>query len=126
MDDDFEDKIQSLENEISQLSTVPKTITKDAKTVKKQGNSTLFNFNLLNSSFVYYGVVPCLILFFLLTLKPHFVMEDNVHDGAQQTEKKVSYKKLAIAIIISTMIIKMISVIYIFVYKNNKPKTYEQ
>lgn len=123
MDDDFEDKIQSLQDEISQLSTVPKTITKTATTVKKQGTFKLFNLNLVNSSFVYYGVVPFLILLILLILKPRFVMEDNVYDSAQQTEKKVSYKKLAVAIIIFTMIIKIMSVIYIFVYKT---KTSEQ
>jgi hypothetical protein len=123
MDDDFEDKIQSLQDEISQLSTVPKTITKNATTVKKQATFKLFNLNLVNSSFVYYGVVPCLILLLLLTLKPRFVMEDNVYDSTQQTEKKVSYKKLAVAIIIFTMIIKIMSVIYIFVYKT---KTSEQ
>ena len=116
MDDDFEDRIQSLQDDINQLSEVSKT-TKNTQSVKNKYKFTLMNFDIINLPIVYYLIIPCLILFFLLSWKPNFVMEDI---SLKQTEKKVNYKKLVIATFIGTLIIKTISIIYVFVYKNKK------
>jgi hypothetical protein len=106
--DDFEKKIDSLQEEVNQItSPTTSTTTNPVKEENKQ-----FNFNMFNSSIASYLILPLLIFIVLFALKPSILLEDKTN------EKKLSHKKLIVATIVSTIAINTIIIFGLIVYKN--------
>ena len=103
--DDFEEKIESLEKEVHQITSITTT-----NTVKKETKQ--FNFN---SSIVIYFILPFLIFIVLFAWKPSLLLEDKRNE---RNERKLNHKKLIVATIVLTIIINTIIILGVIVYKN--------
>ena len=105
-DDYFEDTINNLEQEVSELSN-----TNQPKSIKKENKHNIFNFDMLNLRIVSYAILPCLILAFFFAWKPSFLFEDII-DKQNIHTRKLSYKKLIVATIVVSSVI-IISILFI-------------
>lgn len=105
MDDsdcELDAKIKILNEKVSEITS---TNLKNSGLNKQSAFLTL---NVIKSPFVYYGVIPIMILFIFFFWKPNFIMQNDSIDG-KLTEKRLNYKKLIIAtIIVSTIIVSTI------------------
>ena len=111
--DDFEEKIDSLQKEVNQISSSNTSTINNS--VKKETKQFDFNFNMLNSGIVRYVILPFLILIVLFTWKPSLLLNDNTD------ERKLNNKKLIVATIVLTISINTIIIIGDNVYKNKTP-----
>jgi hypothetical protein len=105
MDDsdcELDAKIKMLNQKVSEITS---TNLKNSGLNKQSAFLTL---NVIKSPFVYYAVIPVVILLIFLFWKPSFIMQNDSIDG-KLTEKRLNYKKLIIAtIILSTIIVSTI------------------
>uniref|UniRef100_A0A6C0H344 Uncharacterized protein n=1 Tax=viral metagenome TaxID=1070528 RepID=A0A6C0H344_9ZZZZ len=108
--DDIDDRIKNLQYEVNQL-------TNTNTTIKKESNPYKINTEALNSPIISYGILPCAILILLFAWKPRFIMDD-ITNKTNIIEKKLSYKKLIVATIVASVVVKTISVVALLVYKN--------
>jgi len=103
--DDFEEKIESLQKEVNQITI--SSITNPVKEETKQ-----FNFN---SSIIIYFILPFFILIVLFVWQPSLLLEDKIN------ERKLSHKKLIVATIVLTISINTIIILGFIIYKNRIP-----
>jgi magnesium-transporting ATPase (P-type) len=99
--DDLEEKIESLQKEVNQITI--SSITNPVKEETKQ-----FNFN---SSIIIYFILPFFIFIVLFVWQPSLLLEDKTH------ERKLSHKKL----IVATILINTIIILGFIIYKNRIP-----
>ena len=114
MDDsdcELDAKIKMLNEKVSEITST------NLKNSGLNKQSSFLTLNVIKSPFIYYGVIPLVILLIFFFLKPGFIMQNVTIDG-KITEKRLNYKKLIIATIIVTSII-FIS-FFVYSYKNKK------
>lgn len=109
--EELEQKIKRLQDEVRELTT--NTTETTSKVVKKKDN----HFDILNLPIVSYVVLPFVIMVLLFAFKPYFIFEDVI-DSTNVFVKKISYKKLIVATIVCSALLKTISIIGVLVYKN--------
>jgi hypothetical protein len=99
--DEFEEKIESLQKELNQITnSTTSTIKEETK-----------EFNMLKSRIITYVILPFLILIVLFAWKPSLLLDDN------KIEKKLSHTKLIVATIVLTIVINIIITFGVIVYK---------
>lgn len=110
--DNLEERIKSLQDEVREIT---KTTVSSTIPIEKETKHFVFIFDVLNSTIVSYVILPFLILAVLFAWKPSLLLQDITD---KTNEKKLSYNKLIVATIISTIAIKTIFILVVIVYKN--------
>lgn len=108
MDDtiNYDETLKRLSDQVSQFSST--TISSSSKT------SIIPS---IKSPFVYYSIVPFVILILLWYLKPSVITDEVSIDGDFPT-RILSYKKLFVSTIIITLIVFVAYFSYVYKYKN--------
>ena len=92
---DYTQKMKDLRKRVSQYVQIP----------KKQIGIMNICIPTVNTKAAYFYILPpCLILIVLIIGKPFFIMKKNTDENGIVT-KKINYKKLAIYVLVSGMII---------------------
>lgn len=108
--DDLEKRIDSLQEEISQITS--STTSTTTNPVKKETKQFVFNFNMFKSSIAGYLILPFLIFIVLFYWRPSILLDNK------NNEKKLNHKKLVVATIVLTIAINTIIIFGIIIYKN--------
>lgn len=114
--EEFEETLKVLSNKVSQFTNI-RDKNKERSSVKM-----LLPNIFIKPSFIYFGIIPIVIILILFFLKPNFVMKESRIEEVQEnsSKKKLSFVKLIITTVIITII--FVFVIYIYIYTNNKSK----
>lgn len=108
METEYDEIVKNLNDKVSMLTKNETKIDKPISTYN------------INSSSIYYGLVPVITYICLYLIRPDFAMvTDTGIDGQLYLEKKLSHKKLLIATLIITLVIWVSYFAYQYKQKGN-------
>jgi Na+/H+ antiporter NhaC len=99
----YDDTINKLNDKVNKFTSTDINISDTKQSILK----------ILKYPFIYYTVIPFIILIVLWFLKPSIIIEEiNINEDS--VKKKINYKKLLLMTIIITLIIFLVYFSYIY------------